>query len=52
MLQLGGVLSKLVQFKCIVDGGLGAKPLVAGQFLQFLEKITILTSFRSYFKRF
>ena len=25
-----------------VDGGLGAKPTVVGQFLQFFEKITIL----------
>ena len=32
------MLSKLMQFKCIVEGGLGAKPPVAGKFLQFLEK--------------
>ena len=38
MLQFGRMLSKLMQFKCIMDGGLGAKPTVAGQFSQFLEK--------------
>ena len=32
------MLSKLMQFKCIMDGGLGAKPPVAGQFSQILEK--------------
>ena len=52
MLQLGGMLNKLMQFKCIIDGGLGAKLPVAGQFLQFLEKIAILPSFRSRFERF
>ena len=35
-----------------VDGSLWANPAVVGQFLQFFEKITILTSFGSYFKRF
>ena len=34
--NLGGMLSKLMQFKSITDGGLGAKPPVAGQFLHFL----------------
>ena len=50
----GGMLSKLMQFKCIMDGGLGPKPLVAGQFSQFLEKITTLTPFGigSHFERF
>ena len=32
------MLSKLMQFKCIMDGGLGAKRPVAGKVLQFLEK--------------
>ena len=36
--NLGGMLSKQMQFKCIMDGGQGAKPPVTGQFLQFLEK--------------
>ena len=27
-----------MQFKCILDGDLGAKSPVAGQFLEFLEK--------------
>ena len=31
LLQLGGMLSKLLQFKYITDGGLGAKPPVTGQ---------------------
>ena len=35
-----------------VDGGLGAKPTVVEQFLQFFENITILTSFGLYFDRF
>ena len=35
-----------------VDGSLRANSTVVGQFLQFFEKITILTSFGSYFKRF
>ena len=34
--DLGGMLSKLMQFKSLTDGGLGAKPQVAGQCLQFL----------------
>ena len=38
MLQSSGMLNKLMQFKCIIDGDQGAKPPVAGQFLQFLEK--------------
>ena len=50
--NLGGMLSKRMQFKCIMDGGQGAKPPVAGQFLQFLEKITTLTSFKSHFELF
>ena len=35
-----------------VDGGLGAKPTVVEQFLQFFENVTILTSFGLYFDRF
>ena len=38
MLQLGGMFNKLMQFKCVIDGGLGAKLPVAEQFSQFLEK--------------
>ena len=34
--NLGGMLSKLMQFKCFMDGGLGAKPSVARRFSQFL----------------
>ena len=49
MLQLGGMLSKKMQFKYITDGGLGAKPPATGQ---FFEKITILTSLGSHFERF
>ena len=45
MLQLGGMLSKLMQFKCVLDGSLGANPLVDQQFSKLLEKIIILTSF-------
>ena len=53
MLQLCSMLNKLMQFKCIIDGGLGAKRPVAGQFSQFLKKkITILPSFGSHFERF
>ena len=52
MLQLSGMLSKLMQFKRIIDWDLGAKPLVAGQFSQFLEKKNILPSFGSHFERF
>ena len=52
MLQLGGMLSKPMQSKCILDGSQGANPLVDQQFSQLLEKITILTSFGSHFQRF
>ena len=52
MLQLGCMLNKLMQFKCIIHGGLGTKPPVAGQFSQFLEKITILPPFGSHFEHF
>ena len=52
MLQLGGMLSKLMQLKYIMDEGLGAKPPVTGNFRNFLKKITILTSFGSHFERF
>ena len=38
ILQFGRMLSKRMQFKCIMDGGLGAKRPVVGQFSQFLEK--------------
>ena len=31
--SLGGVLSKLVQLKYITEGGVGARPAAAGQFL-------------------
>ena len=52
MLRLGGMLNKLMQFKRIIRGGLGAKPPVAGQFSQSLEKITILPLFEPHFERF
>ena len=38
MLQLGGMLSKLMHLKCIMNGDLGAKSPVAEQFSQSLEK--------------
>ena len=50
--NLGGMLSKLMQFKSITDGGLGAKFPVAGQFLHFLKKKhfnVIWITFRSFF---
>ena len=40
MHKLGNVSSKLVQLKCITDGGLGAEPPAAGRFLvNFLKKL-------------
>ena len=38
MMQLGGMLSKLMQFKCIMDGGLQAKPQSLDNFRNFLKK--------------
>ena len=38
MLQLDSMLSKLIQFKYIMEGGLGAKPPLTGQFSQLLQK--------------
>ena len=38
MLLLGGTLSLLISFKCVMDEGLGAKPSISGQFLRFLGK--------------
>ena len=49
MPQLGGDLSKVVQLKHIIDGGLDAKLPIAGNF--FLEKMAILTPFGSHFER-
>ena len=50
----GGMLGNLMQFKCIMDGGLGAKPPVAGQFSRFLEKNNhfnaICITFRTFLK--
>ena len=52
MLRLSGMLSKLMQNQVYYGRGLAAKPPIAWQFLQFREKITILTSFGSHFQRF
>ena len=50
--NLGGMLSKLMQFKCVMDGGLGKSPQSQSDFRNFFIKITTLTSFRSHFERF
>ena len=50
--NLVGVLSKMMQFKCIMEGGPGAKPQSPGNFRNFWKKITALTSFESHFERF
>ena len=54
MLQLGGMLNKLKQFKCIIHVGPGAEPPVAGKFSQFLEKnnhfTVIWILFRTFFR--
>ena len=52
MLQLGGMLNKLMQFDCIIYGGLQAKPQLLGNFRNFFKKITILPSFGLHFERF
>ena len=57
MPKLGGVLSKLVQLKRIIDRGHAAEPPEALKvwgriFVIFREKIAILTPFRSQFARF
>ena len=52
MLQLGGMLSKLMQLKYSMDGGLGAKPPVSGNFRDFLKKIAFLTQLESNFASF
>ena len=47
----GGMLSKFMQFKCIMDGGLGASPQSLGNFRNFLKKKhvnTIWITFRSF----
>ena len=38
MLKFGRHVEQTDEFKSIMDGGLEAKPPVAGQFWQFLEK--------------
>ena len=53
MLKFGRHVEQTMQFKCIIDGGLGAKPPSLGNFRIFWKKITTyLTSFDSYFERF
>ena len=49
---LGGMLSKLMQFECLMDGGLGAKPQLLKDFCNFLKKKNTLTSFESHFDCF
>ena len=39
MLQLGGMLNKLMQFDCIIYGGLQEKPQLLGNFRNFFKKI-------------
>ena len=46
MFQLGGMLTKLVQIKDIIVGGLGEE---LGNVCDFLEKIAILTPLGSHF---
>ena len=50
--NLGGMLSKRMQFKRIVDGVWGQSPQSLGNFRNFWKKITTLTSFESHFERF
>ena len=49
MSELGNVLSKLVQLRCIINGGLGAKLL--SDFLRFVEKISYFNAVGSHFAR-
>ena len=52
MLQLGGMLTKLMQIKSILYQNLETKSPVDGQFSQFLEKNNILTSIGLHFEHF
>ena len=56
MPQLGGELSKVVQLKHDIDGGLEVKVLDPGRFLDFSRKNiyinAIWISFRKFLKRF